>query len=119
MKVIAGLIAVWMLAMVGVAQRGPQQVPGRQVYIRNVQTESVMFGLSCDDRQSWMTLQLNAEQGNLFECGSSKKNMWIHVNTDLVGQEHAETDLVLKNGGRYALFWNTGLNKWDVMEMSR
>jgi len=103
------------LAAPSAAQRTMiQQLPGRQVFLANSEDKDVAFGLSCDDRSSWRQSQLAAGKGDRFECDRSDAGMWIHINTDLPGKPHKETEQRLQDRGRYQLFWNDGDGKWEV-----
>ena len=64
------------------------QLPPSQISLQNVETRSVSFGLSCDNRQSWKPLTFKGHHGQRFECESRSAKMWAHVNTDLPGKSH-------------------------------
>jgi hypothetical protein len=96
-----------------------QQLPGKQVYIVNAQKNAVTFGVSCDNRQTWKSQTLKGHERQRFECDKSDAKMWIHINTDLRGKPHQETEKGLENRERYELFWNksNGEKKWDVRKL--
>jgi hypothetical protein len=96
-----------------------QQLPKKQVFIRNAQKESVSFALSCDDRLSWKPVTLNGHASQRFQCDEPIAKMWVHVNTDLQGKPHKETEQPLVDGKRYQLFWNKAKDqrKWDVQQI--
>jgi hypothetical protein len=93
-----------------------QQLPGKQVLIRNAEKNPVSFGVSCDNRMSWKSATLEGHGNQRFECNESGAGMWLHINTDLKNKPHQETEKELMNGQRYQLFWNRAkaAKKWDL-----
>lgn len=96
-----------------------QQLPRKQVFLRNAQKTSVAFALSCDDRATWRPVHLDGHDSQRFECDDPSAKMWVHINTDLKGKPHKETEQPLVDGKRYQLFWNKAKDakKWDVQLM--
>jgi hypothetical protein len=96
-----------------------QQLPKKQVFLRNAQRDPVAFALSCDDRVTWKSVNLEGHSSQRFECDEEAAKMWIHLNTDLQGKPHKETEQPLVDGKRYQLFWNKAKDqrKWDVKQM--
>src|ERR1700687_517352 len=107
-----------LLLLVGViAVAKTQQLPQSQVFLQNVETDAVSFGLSCDDRQNWKPVTLKGHEGQRFECDSRTAKMWGHVNSDLGGESHQEAELQLQNGNRYEVYFDHGTRKWTLRLM--
>ncbi len=98
-------------------ERMAQQLPPQDVLILNVENYSVTFGLSCDDRNTFLAKILDGRQINRFRCDQPNARMWIHINTDLPDQSHKQTLRPLMAGNRYEIFWNLRRSKWDVRLM--
>ena len=98
------------------AQRGCQ-VPGSNVFIQNSESAAVSFGLSCDDKRTWLAIKLEGDQSKLYECDDRSGRMWVHINTDIDGLPHREREIRVQNKGRYALFFDQDRKQWDLKEM--
>ena len=96
-----------------------QQLPKKQVYIRNADKKVVSFGLSCDDRATWRAATLNGHERQRYECDDRRAKMWIHVNTDIPDKPHLEVERAVEDGQRYELFFHKqkGQRKWDVRQL--
>lgn len=91
-----------------------QQLRNSQVFLQNAEAESVSIGLSCNDRQTWKGITLDGHETQRFECDSRTAKVWAHINTDLEGESHKETEVELKNGSRYEAYFDQGSRKWDL-----
>jgi hypothetical protein len=93
-----------------------QQLPKKQVFIRNAEKNRVSFGVSCDNRMSWKSVTLKGHENQRFECNEPEAKVWVHINTDLKNKPHQETEKELIDGTRYQLFWNKAKDerKWDL-----
>jgi hypothetical protein len=93
------------------------QVPGSNVFIQNLESDSVSFGLSCDDRGSWLATKLEGRRSNLDECDNGNTHMWVHIDTDIQGAPHRESEVRVQDKGRYAIFFDQDQKQWDLKEM--
>jgi uncharacterized protein (TIGR02246 family) len=109
--------AVVALLSVPVMVARAQQLPRGEVFFRNVEGETVGFGLSCDDRSSWKPVSLGPQQRQRYECDSQAAKMWAHVNTDIAGEPHHESELRLQNGSRYEAYFDQAARKWNFRAM--
>jgi hypothetical protein len=94
-----------------------QQVPGKDVLVRNSETVNAAFGLSCDDKKSWRPVELKAGDSQLFKCDSGDAKMWIHINTDIADAPHRECEIRLEDKKRYEIFFDGDQKKWDLRQM--
>jgi uncharacterized protein (TIGR02246 family) len=107
--------ALVILILIGVPTYGqPQQLPGSQVFIQNVEPDSVSLGLSCDGRQSWKPVTLKGHERQRYECESKTATIWAHASTDLPGELHQESELQLLSGSRYEVFFDQSARKWSL-----
>lgn len=90
------------------------QMPKNQVFMMNVETTPTSFGMSCDDRKTWKPATLEPHGRQRYQCDSLEENMWVHVNTDLPGEAHQESELQLKRGQRYEVYFDAATHKWNV-----
>jgi hypothetical protein len=90
------------------------QMPKNQVLMLNVEMNPVSFGLSCDDRQTWKPTTLEGHGRQRYQCDSRADNMWVHLNTDLPSAVHQGSELALKNGTRYELYFDQASHKWNI-----
>jgi hypothetical protein len=93
------------------------QVPGSNVLIRNTESAAVSFGVSCDDKGSWLPATLEGGRSKLYECDDRSARMWVQINTDIEGTPHRESEVRVQNKGRYAIFFDPDRKQWDLKEM--
>jgi len=94
-----------------------QQLPGKDVLVRNSEAVNAAFGLSCDDKKSWQSVELKAGGSQRFTCDSQDAKMWIHINTDIADAPHRECEIRLDDKKRYEIFFDGDQKKWDLRQM--
>jgi len=90
------------------------QMPKNQVLVLNMETSPVSFGLSCDNRQTWKPTTLEAHARQRYQCDVPAGNMWVHLNTDLPGETHQDSEAQLKDGQRYEIYFDQARHKWNI-----
>lgn len=90
------------------------QMPKNQVLVLNIETSPASFGLSCDDRQTWKPETLGSKARQRFECDTPGAKMWLHLNTDIAGTPHQESEIQLSRGQRYEIYFDQTGRKWNV-----
>ena len=94
-----------------------KQVPGSNVLILNTESAAVSFGLSCDDKGTWLATKLEGGRSKLYECDDRSARMWVHINTDIEGLPHRESEVRVQDKRRYAVFFDQDRKQWDLKEM--
>jgi hypothetical protein len=104
----------FLMAFVALASSWSCQMPKDQVLVINVEMTPASFGVSCDNRQTWKPATLEPQGRQRYQCNLPGGNMWVRLNTDLPGEVHQESELQLKHGQRYEVYFDTAAHKWSV-----